>query len=80
MGDFKNGGREWHPEGIPEQVRVHDFLIKNLGKAIPYGVYDMLHNQGWVSVGIDHYMCDLPPTVSNCTFPRKPNDSVSRCN
>ena len=54
VGDFKNGGREWHPEGIPEQVRVHDFLIKNLGKAIPYGVYDMLHNQGWVSVGIDH--------------------------
>ena len=53
VGDFKNGGREWHPEGIPEQVRVHDFLIKNLGKAIPYGVYDMLHNQGWVSVGID---------------------------
>ncbi len=54
VGDFKNGGREWHPEGTPEEVRVHDFLIKNLGKAIPYGVYDMLHNQGWVSVGIDH--------------------------
>ena len=54
MGDFKNSGREWHPEGTPEEVRVHDFLIKNLGKAIPYGVYDMLHNQGWVSVGIDH--------------------------
>jgi hypothetical protein len=42
------------PLGTPEEVRVHDFLIKNLGKAIPYGVYDMLHNQGWVSVGIDH--------------------------
>jgi Rhodopirellula transposase DDE domain len=54
VGDFKNSGREWHPEGTPEEVRVHDFLIKNLGKAIPYGVYDMLHNQGWVSVGIDH--------------------------
>jgi hypothetical protein len=54
VGDFKNGGREWHPEGTPEEVRVHDFLIKNLGKAIPYGVFDMLHNQGWVSVGITH--------------------------
>jgi len=54
VGDFKNAGREWHPQGEPEEVRVHDFLIKTLGKAIPYGVYDMLHNQGWVNVGIDH--------------------------
>lgn len=54
VGDFKNGGREWHPQGEPEKVRVHDFLIKTLGKAIPYGVYDMLYNQGWVNVGIDH--------------------------
>jgi hypothetical protein len=54
VGDFKNAGREWQPAGSPEEVRVHDFVIKNLGKAIPYGVYDMLHNQGWVSVGIDH--------------------------
>lgn len=54
VGDFKNSGREWHPQGTPEEVRVHDFLIKNLGKVIPYGVFDMLHNQGWVSVGIDH--------------------------
>jgi transposase len=54
VGDFHNGGREWHPQGKPEEVRVHDFLDKNLGKAIPYGVYDMLNNQGWVSVGIDH--------------------------
>ncbi|HWT77938.1 MAG TPA: ISAzo13 family transposase [Candidatus Methylomirabilis sp.] len=54
VGDFKNGGREWHREGQPEDVRVHDFLDKTLGKAIPYGVYDMLNNQGWVSVGIDH--------------------------
>jgi hypothetical protein len=54
VGDFKNAGREWQPEGTPEEVRVHDFLIKNLGKAIPYGVYDRLNNQGWVSVGIDH--------------------------
>jgi hypothetical protein len=54
VGDFKNAGREWHPKGAPEEVRVHDFLIKTLGKVIPYGVYDMLHNQGWVNVGIDH--------------------------
>jgi len=54
VGDFKNGGREWAPQGQPEQVRVHDFLDKELGKAIPYGVYDVTNNQGWVSVGIDH--------------------------
>jgi Rhodopirellula transposase DDE domain len=54
VGDFKNGGREWHPQGKPEEVRVHDFLDKTLGKAIPYGVYDMVNNQGWVSVGTDH--------------------------
>jgi hypothetical protein len=54
VGDFKNGGREWRPQGQPEEVRVHDFLDKTLGKAIPYGVYDLGHNAGWVSVGIDH--------------------------
>lgn len=54
VGDFKNAGREWRPRGAPETVRVHDFLDKKLGKAIPYGVYDMINNQGWVSVGIDH--------------------------
>jgi len=54
IGDFKNGGREWHRRGEPDEVRVHDFLDKTLGKAIPYGVYDVTHNEGWVSVGIDH--------------------------
>lgn len=54
VGDFKNGGREWRPAGEPENVRVHDFLDKRLGKAIPYGVYDIVNNQGWVNVGIDH--------------------------
>jgi len=54
VGDFRNGGQEWRPEGEPEEVRVHDFLDKTLGKAVPYGVYDMANNQGWVSVGIDH--------------------------
>lgn len=54
IGDFKNCGAEWHPQGSPEHVRTHDFLDKNLGKAIPYGVFDILNNQGWVNVGIDH--------------------------
>ena len=54
VGPFKNGGREWQPQSKPEQVRVHDFLDKKLGKAIPYGVFDLSENQGWVSVGIDH--------------------------
>jgi hypothetical protein len=54
VGDFRNAGQEWRPQGQPQEVRVHDFLDKTLGKAIPYGVYDLLNNQGWVSVGIDH--------------------------
>jgi len=54
VGDFKNAGREWHPKGSPEPVRVHDFLIKQLGRAVPYGIYDIGENAGWVSVGVDH--------------------------
>jgi hypothetical protein len=54
LGDFKNPGQEWRPQGSPQKVRVHDFKDKELGKAIPYGVYDVANNQGWVSVGIDH--------------------------
>lgn len=54
VGDFKNAGREWRPKGKPEDVQVHDFLDPQLGKAIPYGIYDLSENQGWVSVGIDH--------------------------
>jgi hypothetical protein len=54
VGDFKNGGREWRTKGTPEDVRVHDFADKQLGKAIPYGVYDLASNEGWVSVGITH--------------------------
>lgn len=54
VGDFANGGREWQPQGEPEEVRVHDFKDKELGKAIPYGIYDMIYNEGWVNVGIDH--------------------------
>ncbi|MFZ1962001.1 MAG: ISAzo13 family transposase [Roseiarcus sp.] len=54
VGDFKNAGREHHPKGKPEPVRVHDFVIPKLGRAAPYGVYDIADNAGWVSVGIDH--------------------------
>lgn len=54
MGDFKNAGRVWRPAGQPERVRVHDFLIPARGKAVPYGVYDLTRNAGWVSVGINH--------------------------
>lgn len=54
VGDFKNAGREWRPKGEPEAVRVHDFVIPDEGKAIPYGIYDLRRNEGWVSVGIDH--------------------------
>jgi hypothetical protein len=54
VGDFKNAGRELRPKGQPEGVRVHDFMIKPNGKAVPYGVYDIAANEGWVSVGIDH--------------------------
>ena len=52
VGDFKNAGQEWRPQGEPEEVRVHDFQDPALGKVIPYGVYDLANNQGWVSVGI----------------------------
>jgi hypothetical protein len=54
VGSYKNNGREWFPQGEPEQVRVHDFIDKELGKANPYGVYDVGANTGWVSVGTDH--------------------------
>jgi len=54
IGDFKNTGKELRPKGDPEKVRVHDFLIPELGRANPYGIYDIGLNVGWVSVGVDH--------------------------
>jgi hypothetical protein len=54
VGDFKNNGRELRPKGDPEKVQVHDFPIPELGRAAPYGVYDVTQNAGWVSVGVDH--------------------------
>jgi hypothetical protein len=54
IGNFKNGGQEWQPVGEPEEVNTHDFLDPKLGKAVPYGVYDISRNEGWVNVGRDH--------------------------
>jgi transposase len=54
VGDFKNSGQDWRPLGKPEKVRVHDFMIPELGRAAPYGIYDLAQNTGWVSVGVDH--------------------------
>jgi len=54
VGNFKNGGQELRPKGKPEEVRVHDFKIKELGKVAPYGIYDIGQNTGWVNVGTDH--------------------------
>ncbi len=54
VGNFKNNGREWHRQGAPEAVNVHDFIDRKLSRAVPYGVYDINNNVGWVSVGTDH--------------------------
>lgn len=54
VGNFKNSGQEWQPKGEPEKVNLYDFEDKGLGKAIPYGVYDLTRNEGWVNIGIDH--------------------------
>lgn len=70
IGDFKNAGREWHPKGQPPEVRVHDFQDKELGKAIPYGVYDLSANAGWVSVGIDHDTPEFAVESISCWWRR----------
>jgi len=54
VGEFRNSGQEWHPRGKPQMVNVHDFPDPKMGKAIPYGVYDLANNEGWVSVGTNH--------------------------
>ena len=59
VGDFRNPGREWHRRGHPDEVRAKDFPDEELGKVIPEGVYDLTHNEGWVSVGIDHDTADF---------------------
>jgi len=64
VGEFKNAGREWQPQGSPEPVNIHDFPDKELGKGLPYGVYEEGGNRGWVSVGVDHDTRSLPPPPS----------------
>jgi len=68
VGDFRKNGREYRPQGHPEEVRVHDFLIRELGRAVPYGVYDLAANARWVSVGVDHdtaaFAVKHPPVVA----------------
>src|SRR2546429_3403421 len=78
VGDFKNGGREWHPQGEPEEVRVYDFPITGLGRATPYGVYDLGQNAGWGNVGMDHDTAAFAVesirrwwnSVGQCQFPQ----------
>ncbi len=60
VGDFKNAGRQWRPQGDPEEVSVHGVLIKELGRAVPYGIYDLAANTGRVSVGMDHDTAESP--------------------
>ena len=59
VGEFKNGGQKLRPKGMPEKVRLHDFVIPELGQAVPYGVYDPGSNRGWVSVGTDHHTAEF---------------------
>jgi hypothetical protein len=78
VGDFKNAGREWHPKGQPEPVRVYDFIIPELGRDTPYGIYDMARNSGWVNVGTDHdtaafavaSICRWWDSMGKATYPR----------
>jgi transposase len=66
IGNFKNAGEEWSPKGNPTKVKVYDFIDKQAGKAIPYGVYDIANNEGWVSVGISHdTACFAVATIRN---------------
>jgi len=77
VGNFKNNGKEWHKEKEPDKVNVYDFLSDAEGKAIPDGVYDLLQNKGWVSVGIDHDTAEFAvetikkwwAKMGSCTYP-----------
>lgn len=64
IGNFKNSGQEWLPQDKPIRVETHDFPDKTLGKAIPYGIYDLSQNRGWVNLGIDHDTAEF--AVESC--------------
>ena len=78
VGNFKNAGREWRPKGAPEEVNVHDFIDPKLKRAVPYGVYDINSNTGWVSVGTDHDTAAFAvnairrwwKTMGKCRYPK----------
>jgi transposase len=81
VGDFKNGGREMRPKGQPELVRVHDFVDPELGRATPYGIYDLGRNSGWVSVGMDHDTAEFAvETIRRwwCTMGRQAYPAATR--
>jgi hypothetical protein len=80
LGDFKNGGREWQPKGEPERVRTHDFKDKELGVGIPYGVYDLTQNKGWVSVGIDHNTAEFAAETIRRWWRRMGSKSYPKAN
>jgi len=71
LGDFKNPGREWQPGGDPEPVRLHDFPDKELGKAVPYGVYDLVANEAWVSVGVSHDTAEFAAASIFCWWQQR---------
>ncbi len=66
IGDFKNGGSDYRPTGRPDEVRTHDFIDKELGKAVPYGIYDISADAGWVSVGVDHDTAEFAVNSIRC--------------
>jgi hypothetical protein len=70
VGTFKNSGSEWRKKGDPEYVNMHDFMDKELGKVIPYGVYDIAQNKGWVSVGINHDTAEFAVQTIRCWWKR----------
>jgi hypothetical protein len=73
IGNYRNGGREWRPRGKPLPVKAHDFKDNELGKGIPYGVFDMTHNEAWVSVGIDHDTAEFAFVESRPAVARRSN-------
>ena len=77
IGNYRNPGREWRPGGSPQRVRTHDFRDKELGVGIPYGVYDLTRNDGWVNVGIDHNTAEFATDLfDTAKFPGVPEIMV----
>ncbi len=71
IGPYRNAGRKWRPKGQPEEVKVHDFIDRERGKAIPYGVYDPTANADWVRVGVDHDTAEFAVQTHYCWSKRR---------